>query len=132
MYSASLLSSRNASDNGDLLSLCTQTLDASTPFSSKKLMMRRPIRSLPVSLMNVVFTPERPSDISPLNTEPPGTAFIGVSPLKIMSRTVSPIPITLRICRIYTIYVCKITHYYIFVVTLLLFFVDTKGLFNAI
>jgi hypothetical protein len=32
-----------------------------------------------------------------LKDEPPGTASIGLPPLKMMSSTVSPIPITLRI-----------------------------------
>ena len=53
--------------------------------------------SLPVSLMSEALTPARPNDISALKTEPPGTALTGSSSLKMMSRTVSPIPITFLI-----------------------------------
>lgn len=60
-------------------------------------MMRFPIRSLPVSLMKSVGTPQRPSEIMALNVDPPGTAAVGWSFLKMISRTVSPIPITFRI-----------------------------------
>ena len=59
-------------------------------------MMRRPTRSLPVSLMKVALTPARPKEMTPLKTEPPGTAPIGWSFLKMISRMVSPIPITFR------------------------------------
>ena len=48
--------------------------------------------------MKEALTPERPSETRALNDEPPGTASIGLPPLKMMSSTVSPIPITLRIC----------------------------------
>ena len=43
------------------------------------------------------FTPIRPNETMPLNTEPPGTAAEGWSPRKMISRIVSPIPITFRI-----------------------------------
>ena len=56
-----------------------------------------PTRSFPVSLINEAETPERPNEIIPLKTEPPGTAPTGWSFLKMMSRTVSPIPITFLI-----------------------------------
>ena len=55
-----------------------------------------PTRSFPASLMNEALMPERPGEMMPLNTEPPGTAPMGCSFLKMMSSTVSPIPITLR------------------------------------
>ena len=97
MYSALLSSPRKASDMGDLLSGYTLTLSAFTPLALRNDTILRPTRSLPASLMNVASTPERPSDITPLNTEPPGTAPMGWSFLKIMSSTVSPIPTTLRI-----------------------------------
>ena len=56
-----------------------------------------PTRSLPVSLINEAETPERPNEMIPLNTDPPGTAPMGSPFLKIISRTVSPIPITFLI-----------------------------------
>ena len=58
--------------------------------------MERPTRSLPVSLMKDALMPQRPSEMRLLNTDPPGTALTGWSFLKMMSRTVSPIPMTLR------------------------------------
>ena len=56
----------------------------------------RPTRSLPVSLMKSTGTPMRPSEMMPLNTEPPGTAAVGCPSRNNMSRIVSPIPITFR------------------------------------
>ena len=55
-----------------------------------------PILSLPASEMNVVLTPALPRDIIALKAEPPGTASMGLPSLNMMSRTVSPIPITFR------------------------------------
>ena len=54
------------------------------------------MRSLPASLMKVVFTPDRPNEMMALKAEPPGTALTGLLSLKMMSSVVSPIPITLR------------------------------------
>ena len=82
---------------GDFDSGYTFRWVASTPFSFRKLMMFLPTRSLPVSLIILAFTPHRPSDTIALNELPPGTALMGCSSLKIMSSTVSPIPITFRI-----------------------------------
>ena len=56
-----------------------------------------PRRSRPTSLINSVFTPRRPRVIMELNVEPPGFAAVGCSFLKMMSRIVSPIPITFLI-----------------------------------
>ena len=61
------------------------------------------MRSLPASLINEAFTPARPNEMTALNDEPPGTASIGLPPLKMMSSTVSPIPITLRI--VFVVYI---------------------------
>ena len=61
------------------------------------------MRSLPASLINEAFTPARPNEMTALKDEPPGTASIGLPPLKMMSSTVSPIPITLRI--VFVVYI---------------------------
>ena len=61
------------------------------------------MRSLPASLINEAFTPARPNEMTALNDEPPGTASIGLPPLKMISSTVSPIPITLRI--VFVVYI---------------------------
>jgi hypothetical protein len=54
--------------------------------------------------MNTDWTPARPNEMSALNVEPPGTALTGWSLRKMMSSTVSPIPIILRIN---IVFVCK-------------------------
>ena len=97
MYSASFCSSRKANDTDDLLSGKLLILLMFTPLSCKKCFIVIPTLSLPISLMKLQDMPERPKEISALNVEPPGTAAIGCSFLNIMSRPVSPIPITLRI-----------------------------------
>ena len=62
--------------------------------SSMKSRIMSPTRSLPSSLIKDTGTFNRPNDINPLKTEPPGTAFCGWSFLKMISRMVSPIPKT--------------------------------------
>ena len=56
-----------------------------------------PTRSLPTSLMKETGTPRRPNEIRPLKVDPPGTAVWGWLFLKMMSRMVSPMPITFLI-----------------------------------
>ena len=41
--------------------------------------------------------PALPKEMMALKADPPGTAFTGLLSLKIISKTVSPIPMTLRI-----------------------------------
>ena len=60
-------------------------------------MMYFPTWSLPASEINEVLTPQRPNDVMALKVDPPGTASTGLLSLKMISKTVSPIPITFRI-----------------------------------
>ena len=70
-----------------------------------------PTRSFPASEMNEVFTPQRPNEMMALKVDPPGYAPMGWSFLNMMSRTVSPIPITLRI---YKSIMVQFANFYIF------------------
>jgi len=47
--------------------------------------------------MKLVLTPDLLSEMMALNVDPPGTAWMGCSSRKMMSSTVSPIPIIFRI-----------------------------------
>lgn len=98
-YRASLFSSRKAREMGDWAypSSNISTFSVDKLFLCMKSRMIFPTVSFPTSVMNRVGTPSRPSVIMELNVEPPGTACVGRPFLKMMSKMVSPMPITLRI-----------------------------------